>query len=219
MPGPRTPPIDSPPVRLAVCASGGGSTLQNLIDRIADGRLAAAIVHVVASRSKIGAIDRARAAGIPSTVVARAGRPLEAFSADVFAPIRADGADLVILGGFLSLIQIPPDYEGRVINVHPSLIPAFSGHGFHGEAVHRAAIASGAKISGCSVHFADQAYDTGPIISQTVVPILDDDTPASLAARVGEAEREALPEAIALYAGGRLRVEGRRVRILDRGRA
>src|SRR5439155_9764732 len=97
-----------------------------------------------------------------------------------------------------------------------ALIPAFCGKGFHGMAVHQAAIAMGVKVSGCTVHFADATYDTGPIILQRPVPVLDDDTPASLAARVFQAECQALPEAIALYAAGRLKVEGRRVRILDR---
>jgi phosphoribosylglycinamide formyltransferase 1 len=208
---PRDPPILDPPIRLAVCVSGGGTTLQNLIDRIAAGNLRAAIVQVVASRPNIGAIPRAEAAGIPVAVVTRAGRPLAEFSAAVFDPIRRRGADLVVLGGFLALIDIPPDYAGRVLNVHPALLPAFGGKGFHGEAVHRAAIEAGVKVSGCTVHLADATYDTGPIVLQRVVPVLDDDDPAALAARVFAAECEALPEAIALYADGRLDVRGRRV--------
>lgn len=212
--GPRQPPILDPPIRLAVCASGGGTTLQNLLDRIADGRLAASVVQVVASRPGIGAIARAERAGIPVAVEARAGRSLGDFSASVFDPIRSASADLVILGGFLSLIDIPEDYAGRVINIHPALIPAFSGKGFHGSAVHRAAIESGVKFSGCTVHFADATYDTGPIILQRPVPVLDDDTPESLAARVFEAECDALPDAIQFYAEGRITVRGRRVAIL-----
>ena len=120
----------------------------------------------------------------------------------------------MILGGFLSLIAIPPDYHHRVINIHPALIPSFRGQGFHGEAVHRAVLETGVKVTGCTVHFADATYDTGPIILQRPVPVEDDDTPASLAARVFQAECQALPEAIALYASGRLKVEGRRVRVL-----
>lgn len=212
---PRTPPILDPPIRLAVCVSGGGTTLRNLIDRARDGRLSASIVQVVASRSNIGAIDKARGAGIPVDVVTRAGKSLAEFSAAVFDSIRNAAADLVILGGFLSLIEIPDDYAGRVINVHPALIPAFAGKGFHGEAVHRAAIDTGVKLSGCTVHFADQTYDTGPIIVQRAVPVLDDDTPATLAARVFQAECEALPDAIMLFAEGRLLIEGRRVRVLE----
>lgn len=210
---PRTPPILDPPIRLAVCVSGGGTTLQNLIDRITDGRLRAKLVRVIASSPEIGAIDRAQAAGIPVDVVVRKGKTLEAFSREVFGPIRQDDADLVILGGFLALVQIPDDYDGRVLNIHPALIPAFSGHGFHGEAVHTAALEAGVKLAGCTVHFADQTYDTGPIILQKAVPVEDDDTPQTLAARVFQAECEALPETIELYAQGRLIRDGHRVRI------
>ncbi|WP_435007557.1 phosphoribosylglycinamide formyltransferase [Tundrisphaera lichenicola] len=209
--GPRRPPLSDPPVRLAVCVSGGGTTLQNLIDRIADDRLSASIVQVIASKPGIGAIGRAERAGIPVSVEVRGKRPLPDFSAAMFDPIRRRGADLVILGGFLSLVEIPADYEGRVINIHPSLIPAFCGKGFHGRVVHQAAIDSGVKVSGCTVHFADATFDTGPIISQTPVPVLADDTAETLAARVFEAECEALPEAIRLFAEGKLTVAGRRV--------
>lgn len=210
---PRDPPIVDPPVRLAVCVSGGGTTLQNLIDLTRSGALRAEVVQVVASRPKIEAISRAEAAGIPCAVAVRAGQSLADFSRAVFDPIRRSRADLVVLGGFLSLVEIPPDYQGKVLNVHPSLIPAFCGKGYHGAAVHTAAVELGVKVSGCTVHFADDAYDTGPIILQRAVPVLDDDTPAHLAARVFQAECQALPEAIALYAAGRLHVEGRRVRI------
>jgi phosphoribosylglycinamide formyltransferase-1 len=210
---PRDPPIVDPPIRLAVCVSGGGTTLQNLIDQIAAGGLRAEIVQVIASKPRIGAIDRAEAAGIPVAVVSRKiAQHLSGFSASVFAPIREKGADLVILGGFLSLVEIPGDYHHRVINIHPSLIPAFSGQGYHGRVVHQAAIEAGVKVSGCTVHFADAQYDTGPIILQRTVPVLDDDTADTLAARIFESECRALPEAINLYAAGRLTVEGRRVR-------
>jgi phosphoribosylglycinamide formyltransferase-1 len=215
---PRNPPISpsDPPIRLAVCVSGGGTTLQNLIDRIAGGALRAEIVRVLASKPQIGAIERAEAAGIPVTVEERrAYHGLDEFSVAVFAPIRRDRADLVILGGFLALVGIPPDYEGRVMNIHPALIPSFCGKGYHGAVIHQDAIATGVKVSGCTVHFADATYDTGPIILQRAVPVLDDDTAESLAARVFRAECEALPEAIALYAAGRLAVEGRRVRVLE----
>jgi phosphoribosylglycinamide formyltransferase-1 len=135
-------------------------------------------------------------------------------SASVFDPIRRAAADLVIFGGFLALVKIPPDYLGRVINIHPGLIPAFCGKGFFGTKVHQAALDAGVKISGCTVHFADDNYDTGPIILQRTVPLLEDDTAETLAARVFKEECRALPEAIELYAAGRLRIEGRRVRVL-----
>jgi phosphoribosylglycinamide formyltransferase-1 len=211
---PRTPPILDPPIRLAVCVSGNGTTLQNLIDRIDEGTLRAQIVQVIASQPGIGAIPRARRAGIPVEVVHRAGRSRADFSAAVFDPIRHASADLVIFGGYLCLVSIPTDYHGRVINIHPSLIPAFCGKGFHGPHVHRAVIDRGTRISGCTVHFVDDQYDSGPIILQRSVPVLDDDTPDQLAHRVFEAECDALPDAITLYASGRLHIEGRRVRIL-----
>ena len=210
---PRDPPIVNPPIRLAVCVSGGGTTLQNLIDQIRSRRLNAQIVQVVASRPRIGAIARAEAANIPLALANRNARSRTDFSTSVFDPIRHSQADLVILAGFLSLVYIPPEYKGRVLNVHPSLIPAFSGEGYFGSKVHSAVLDYGAKVSGCTVHFADDAYDNGPVISQRMVPVEEDDTPDSLAARVFQEECKVLPEAIAMYAQGRLRIEGRRVRI------
>ena len=210
---PRNPPIVDPPIRLAVCVSGEGTTLQNLIDLIRGRRLRAEIVQVVASRPRIGAVARADAAQVPMALANRNARSRTEFSASVFEPIRHSQADLVILGGFLSLLYIPPDYKGRVINIHPSLIPAFSGEGYYGSKIHKAAIDAGVKTSGCTIHFADDNYDSGPIILQRAVPVLDDDTPETLAARVFQEECKALPEAIAMYAQGRLKIDGRRVRI------
>ena len=211
---PRDPPFGNLPIRLAVCVSGGGSTLQNLIDLIRAKKLRAEIVQVVASRPRIEAIPKAEAAGIPLALANRSSKNVADFSRSVFDPIRQRKADLVILGGFLSLIEIPSEYAGKVVNIHPSLIPAFSGKGFHGKSIHEAVIESGVKVSGCTVHFADAAYDTGPIIVQKTVSVLDGDTAETLAARVFKAECQALPEAIALYADGRLKVDGRRVRVL-----
>ena len=206
---PRTPPIHQPPIRLAVCVSGSGTTLQNLIDQIREGRLKAQVALVVADRPGIGALSRAEAVGIPTVVIPKRGLDRADFSRQVFESIEAHQADLVILGGFLSLLEIEPSYHQRVLNIHPSLIPAFCGRGYHGEAVHRAAIEAGVKVSGCTVHFADDTYDTGPIVLQSVVPVLDDETPGLLAARVFEAECEALPQVIAAYAAGQIRVDGR----------
>jgi phosphoribosylglycinamide formyltransferase-1 len=213
---PRNPPIIDPPIRLAVCVSGEGTTLQNLIDQIRSRKLNAQIVQVVASRPRIGAIGRAEAVGIPLALANRNARSRTEFSASVFDPIRHSEADLVVLAGFLSLLYIPPEYKGRVLNVHPSLIPAFSGEGYYGSRVHKAVLESGVKFSGCTVHLADDAYDNGPIISQRMVPVQEDDTPETLAARVFQEECKALPEAIALYAQGRLRIDGRCVRIAPR---
>ncbi|HKB39151.1 MAG TPA: phosphoribosylglycinamide formyltransferase [Gemmataceae bacterium] len=203
------------PLRIAVLISGSGTTLQNLLDRSADGRLPARVVQVVASRPDAHGLTRAAGAGVSAAVVERKACALrEEFSARIFDLCRKAGADLVCLAGFLQLVIIPDDFAGRVMNIHPALIPAFCGKGFHGRHVHEAVLASGVKVSGCTVHFADNVYDNGPIILQPVVPVLDDDTPDTLAARVFEQECEAYPEAIRLFAEGRLRIEGRRVRTL-----
>jgi phosphoribosylglycinamide formyltransferase-1 len=202
----------SQPIRLAVLLSGGGTTLQNLLDRAADGRLDARVVAVVSSSAAAFGIERARRAGVPATVIERKGCPSrEEFSRRIFDVCREASADLVCMGGFLQLVQIPADFSNRVLNIHPSLIPAFSGKGFHGLTVHRAALEAGVKFSGCTVHFADNEYDHGPIVLQRVVPVEDEDIPESLAARVFAAECEAYPEAIQLFAAGKLRIAGRRV--------
>jgi formyltetrahydrofolate-dependent phosphoribosylglycinamide formyltransferase len=207
--------MDRPPLRLAVLVSGGGTTLQNLLDRTADGRLAARVACVVSSRADAFGLERARRAGVPALAVERRDCASRAdFSRKILDFCRLHQAQLVCMAGFLQLLEIPADFAGRVLNIHPALIPAFCGKGFHGLAVHRAALEAGVKVSGCTVHFADNEYDHGPIVSQRVVPVLDDDTPEALAARVFQQECEAYPEAITWYSQGRLRVEGRRVRVL-----
>lgn len=199
---------------LAVLLSGSGSTLQNLIDRIADASLHARIDCVIASRPDALGLERARAKGICATVVARkmfdGASP---FSDAIWAEIRKHNIDLVVMAGFMCLIDIPEDFENRVINVHPALIPAFCGKGMYGQRVHEAVIAYGAKVSGCTVHFANPKYDEGPIIAQASVPVLEGDTPDTLAERVQAKEREIYPAAIQLIAEGRVTVEGRQTRI------
>lgn len=204
-----------PPIRLAVLLSGAGTTLQNFLDRIADGRLDASVCLVVASRADALGLWRAEQVGIRTATFVRKQFPsVEEFSAAIFEACRQAEADLVLMAGFLQLIRIPDDFAGRVMNIHPSLIPAFCGKGFYGHRVHEAALEYGVKVTGCTVHFADNHYDQGPIILQRTVCVRDDDTPDTLAARVFEQECEAYPEAVRLFAEGRLRIEGRRVRIL-----
>jgi phosphoribosylglycinamide formyltransferase-1 len=208
-------PSANQPIRLAVFLSGNGTTLQNLLDRCADGRLAAQVVLVVSSSTTAFGLERGRRAGVPTAVVDRKEvGSREAFSRRLFELCRQAGTDLVCLAGFLHLLVIPDDFHQRVLNIHPALIPAFCGKGFYGHRVHEAVLASGAKVSGCTVHFADNQYDHGPILLQRPVAVLDDDTPDTLAARVFAQECEAYPEAIRLIAEGRIRVDGRRVRIL-----
>jgi phosphoribosylglycinamide formyltransferase-1 len=205
-----------PPIRLAVLLSGGGTTLQNFLDRIAGGRLVAEIILVISNRYDAYGLERAERAGIPTAVVQRADcASREEFGLRIFHLIREHKADLVCLSGFLQLLPIPDDFLGRVLNIHPSLIPAFCGKGFYGHHVHEAALQMGVKVSGCTVHFADNVYDHGPIVLQRTVPVLEGDTTDSLAARVFEQECEAYPAAVQLFAAGQLKIEGRRVRFLS----
>jgi len=194
---------DQAPLRLAVLLSGSGRTLDNLLERIVAGSLPARVETVVASRADVRGVRIAAAAGIPVTVLPPAGRPADAWSDEIFAVCRAARADLVVMAGFLHLVRIPADFAGRVINIHPSLLPAFGGKGFHGMHVHRAVLARGCTVSGCTVHLVDDEYDHGRILLQQAVPVLPDDTAESLAARVFAAECRALPTAIARIAAAR----------------
>jgi formyltetrahydrofolate-dependent phosphoribosylglycinamide formyltransferase len=204
----------APPIRLAVLLSGSGTTLQNLLDRIRNGRLSAQVVLVLSNRTDAYGLTRAREAGVEACVIPRKDHAsADAFSQSIFEKCRQARVDLVCLAGFLQFLPIPPDFENKVMNIHPSLIPAFCGKGFYGHHVHEAVLAYGARISGCTVHFVDNQYDHGPIILQRSVPVLGDDSPETLAARVFEQECQAFPEAIQLFAEGRLKVEGRRVKI------
>ena len=207
--------MSTKPIKLAVLVSGGGTTLQNLLDEIAAKRLEAEVQVVVASRPDIKGLDRARSAGIPAHILERARFPdIDEFSARVFQHCGEAGAELICLAGWLCMLAIPERWRGKVINIHPALLPAFGGKGMYGAKVHRAVLDHGCKVSGCTVHFVDEHYDNGPIILQRTCPVLDDDTPESLARRVFEEEKIAYPEAIRLFHRGRLHVEGRRVRIL-----
>jgi formyltetrahydrofolate-dependent phosphoribosylglycinamide formyltransferase len=202
---------------LAVLLSGDGTTLQNVLDRIAEGRLDAKIVLVVSSNPRAFGLQRAEKAGIATSVVERKNCDTDQeFSERVFGLCRQAGAKLVCMAGFLKFLPIPDDFRNRVLNIHPALIPAFCGQGYYGQRVHEAVLAAGVKVSGCTVHFADNEYDHGPIVLQRTAPVQDNDTPVSLAARVWEQECEAYPEAIQLFAEGRLLIEGRRVRVLPK---
>ncbi len=201
-------------MRLVVLISGGGTTLNNLLAKIAAGQLSAEIVLVISSTSKAGGLSIAQQASIPTQVIGhKQFTTPEAHSEAVFDACREADCQWVVMGGYLTHVLIPPDFENRVLNIHPALIPAFCGKGFYGQRVHDAVLEYGAKISGCTVHFVDNEYDHGPIILQKVVPVLDDDTPEALAARVFQAECEAYPEALRRLARGQVTVDGRRVKI------
>lgn len=203
------------PINMAILLSGNGRSLQNMLDRIAAGRLSATISVVIASREDAYGLTRAQNAGIPAIVVnpRRYGNFIK-MSHAIETALQEYQVDLIALAGFMCFFRIPEKYRGKVMNIHPALIPAFCGKGYYGHFVHEEVIAHGCKVSGCTVHFADNEYDHGPIIIQRTVPVLDDDTADTLAARVFEAECEAYPQAIQLFAEGRLRIEGRRVHIL-----
>lgn len=176
--------------RLGVLLSGSGRTLQNLLDRIADGRLQASIAGVASDRDDAFGLQRALDHGLET-------RTLREPSA-IWSWLLELDVDLVVLGGYLRLLPIVPEYAGRVLNIHPSLLPEFGGQGMYGDRVHAAVLAAGRSESGCTVHLANNDYDSGRILMQARVPVLPDDTPASLAARVFEAERELYPAAIAM---------------------
>jgi phosphoribosylglycinamide formyltransferase 1 len=201
------------PIRLVGLVSGGGTTLQNLIERIAVGTLPAQITGVVSSRADVFGVTRAERAGLSVSLVSAAPRRTT-FADEVWNAVRLYQPDLVCFAGWLHLLPIPTDFRHKVLNIHPSLLPAFGGKGMFGHHVHEAVLAYGAKVSGCTVHFADDSYDTGPILVQKCVPVAEGDTPDALAARVFQAECEAYPEAIRMIAEGRVTVQGRRVVIV-----
>ncbi len=202
--------------RVAVLVSGGGRSLENLVACCRAGLLpdaseaqpdaadadpvAAEVALVVADRAGIGALERATRLGVPALVVhPRDHADADAFGAAVFEAIERAGCELVVLAGFLRLLPIPERWAGRVLNIHPSLLPAFGGKGFWGDRVHRAVLERGCWFSGCTVHYVTDEYDQGPILVQRCVRVAPDDTVASLAAKVFAEECLALPEAVRLH--------------------
>ena len=199
-------------LRVAVLLSGGGTTLQNLIDCRAAGTLPVDFAIVVSSRADAFGLERARRAGIPTAVVPskdfrRDGfMDWDAMSAQINAILLPLDLDLVCLAGFMCFYRIPEGLSGKVVNIHPALLPAFGGRGMWGHHVHEAVRRSGVKISGCTVHFVTNEYDSGPLIVQRACPVRAADSAADIAARVFKEECQAYPEAIRLIAAGRARV-------------
>ena len=192
--------------------SGGGTTLKNLIDWQNRGDLQAQIVQVISSKPSACGLQYAADAGIDSQVVDyRDYEGVALFSKALFDATRSAGVDLVVMGGFLRRVAIPDDFVNRVINIHPSLIPAFCGKGNYGRRVHQAVVDYGCKVSGCTVHFVDDHYDHGPIIGQSTVEVDTGDTAESLAAKIFNAECELYPQVINAIATGKVQVSGRRV--------
>jgi formyltetrahydrofolate-dependent phosphoribosylglycinamide formyltransferase len=201
-------------LRLAVLISGKGRTLKNLLARIADGTLSAEVVLVISNSQAAPGLQYAEEAYIPIEIIERHKfETMSEFSAPVFEACRKQFADYVVLAGYLRILEIPPDFHNRVLNIHPSLIPSFCGKGFYGDVVHAKALEKGVKISGCTVHFVNQEYDSGPIILQKAVEVFDTDTLQTLNDRIFVAECSAYPEAIELLAEGRVEVDGQIVKI------
>ena len=202
--------------RVAVLLSGQGTSLENLFERMDQGEVPGEVSVVLSSKADAFGLERARRRGIPAIAIPRAEfADNRAFNDALHETLEAHSFDLIALLGFLSLFELRGQYEGRVINVHPALIPAFSGQGFYGSRVHEAVLASGVKMTGATVHFVNEEYDKGPILVQEAVPVAENDSVETLAARVQEAERRLIPRAIRWIAEGRVQIEGGRTRIQE----
>jgi len=195
-------------VRIAVLVSGSGTNLQALIDSVQKGDINGEIVIVISDRENAYALERAKKHGIKAIYIDR-----KYCSLRLTHELQKMDVELVVLAGFLSILgsEFVKAYEGRIINIHPSLIPSFCGKNFYGEKVHKAALEYGVKVSGATVHFVDEGTDSGPIILQESVPVYTEDTVKILAARVLIVEHKLLPAAVRLFCEGRLRIEGRKV--------
>ena len=219
-PHPDQLPTTPRKLSLVVLISGGGTTMGNLADRIAAGSLDASIELVVSSQDRVAGLERAQRRGLPGIVLPRRTFVRDgvfdqhAYTEYLLRMISPVAVDLIVLAGFMS--RLAPAIFDRypVVNIHPALLPRYGGKGMYGHKVHEAVLAAGDCESGCTVHFVDPEYDHGPIIAQQRVPVLQDDTPETLAERVQEAERELYPEAIGLIAAGRVQVRGGEVVIL-----
>lgn len=206
-----------PKVNLGVLISGGGSNLQAILDEIEKGNINGEVSLVISDREGAYGIKRAENHGIKGIVIDRKNFDNRAsFMKAIIDRLKEEKVELVILAGFLSILskEFISQYKNKIINIHPSLIPAFCGEGYYGERVHRAALEYGVKVSGATVHFVDEGADTGPVILQEAVPVLDDDTVETLAARILKVEHRLLPEAVRLFCQGKLDINGRKVRRL-----
>lgn len=205
-------------IRIAILVSGQGrgSNMQAIIDGCRNGRIDGEVALVVGVKEDAPAIDRAASAGVKTLVLNPKARG-ENYDAALLATLKEHNVDLICLAGYMRVLDqsIVNEYRNRILNIHPALIPMFCGKGMYGHHVHEAAIARGVQFSGCTVHFVDEDYDTGPIVLQSVVPVEQDDTPNTLAARILVEEHKTYVRAVQLFAKGRLSVEGRQVRIKE----
>lgn len=201
-------------IHLGVLVSGSGTNLQALLDACRDGRIDGRVAVVVSDRADAYGLERARQAGVEAVFLDPALSPTRSeYSAALAAALQTRRVDLVCMAGFMRLVRKPffEAFADRVLNIHPSLLPAFKGLD-----AHRQALEYGVKVSGCTVHFVTEGMDEGPIVIQASVPVLDGDTVESLRERILQQEHRIYPEAVQLYAQGRLRIEGRRVTVIGR---
>lgn len=206
------------PKRLAVLVSGGGSNLQAIIDRKEDGTLPVEIVRVISNVPGAFALERAEKHGIPVMVIPHSSfANASDFSQAILQELLLSQADIVCLAGFMKILhaEVPLAFPGRMLNIHPALLPAFGGKGMYGQHVHEAVLNSGAQFSGATVHIVTEEPDEGPIVLQKTVPVLPDDTPESLANRVLEVEHEIYPLAVKWVAQERLVIRGKRVSVKE----
>ncbi|MCE5193222.1 MAG: phosphoribosylglycinamide formyltransferase [Candidatus Cryosericum sp.] len=201
--------------RVAILASGNGTDCEAVLEAVEQGRIHDAVVAIVVADRPAGVLERARRHGVKGLLVDRRSLGRASYDAALRATMIEHRVDVIVLAGYLSVLdrETVARWRNHIINVHPSLIPAFCGHGFYGEHVHQAVLDAGVKLTGVTVHFVDEGTDTGPIIAQEAIPVLDDDDAASLGARVLEVEHRLLPWAVELYCRGRLSVDGHKVRI------
>ena len=195
--------------RIVALISGGGRTVLNLQQAIERDGLSAEIVHVIASRENLAGIQRVEEIGLPVSIP-----DPQNYDLDLEQLINLQEPDLICLCGYLKKVQLVPAWAGKMINIHPALLPAHGGKGMYGRHVHQAVLDAGDEVSGCTVHFVDDLYDHGPMLLQRSCPVEPGDTPETLAARVFEEECKALPEAISLMAAGRVRITDHQVEIL-----
>lgn len=207
-------------IRIGMLASGSGTNLQAILDTCARSEVSGRVVVVVSNNPKAHALDRARLAGIPAVAMHHRAFPdRDTFDGKLAEILNSYEVDLVCMAGFMRILGpwFVNQFAGRIMNIHPALLPSFGGLGMYGDRVHKAVLDSGSKFSGCTVHFANEAPDGGPIILQAVVPVLDTDTVETLAARIAQEEHKLYPQAVQLFAEGRLQIVGRRVRIVPQG--
>lgn len=204
-------------IRIGVLASGGGTNLQSIIDACERGEIDGDVVVVISNMADAFALERARKHRIDAYAFPHKGVTREQHEADVIECLEQHQVDLVCLAGYLRMLtpMFINKYAGRLMNTHPALLPAFGGKGMHGLNVHQAVLDYGCKVTGCTIHFVTLEVDGGPIILQKSVPVLEDDNAETLQERVLKEEHKLFPRAIELFARGKLKIEGRRVRILE----